>query len=133
LISFVSDTLPWSAMETGKHDEKEKGALAQQDKRPLGVSVEHLRTKFLGRWRNAGLDETTNFFEFDDIIRQASAGIICPEDGKLGAAYVHRLSGEDHVGAANYMLNFSWGYVVHITLCGNLLITKNNISHGPLV
>ena len=40
--------------------------------------------------------------------------VICPRDGKRGAAYVDTLSGEDNVGIADALLSYSWGYKVRV-------------------
>ena len=44
------------------------------------------------------------------IIRSKGAQQICPRDGKLGAAYVDSMKGEDFVGSANVMLSYCWSY-----------------------
>ncbi|CAB9526369.1 Kinesin light chain [Seminavis robusta] len=46
------------------------------------------------------------------VIRKKGAMTECPIDGHIGAAYVHCLEGEDHVGEATHMLSYSWNYSI---------------------
>ncbi len=50
-----------------------------------------------------------NLHQEPGLIRRKGMDVKCPRDGKLGAAYVDCLKGEDHVGQANVMLSYSWG------------------------
>ena len=85
----------------------------------LGVSVYHLEHVFLNQLvlqccrrrhnRTAKIYEIENLNGPPGVIRQNSAETICPLDGRKGAAYVHSLSGEDHVGEATHMLSYTWG------------------------
>lgn len=83
----------------------------------LGVSVYHLETAFLDLVKNAGFSRSAKVYEAEDlqgppgVIRSQSAGVVCPVDGRLGAAYVHCLRGEDQVGVATHMLSYTWRYV----------------------
>ncbi|CAB9518597.1 finger protein [Seminavis robusta] len=64
------------------------------------------------------LSKDSSIYEIEDlegppgVIRTKSAKTVCPIDGKMGAAYVHTLQGEDHVGEAAHMLSYSWGYSI---------------------
>lgn len=80
-----------------------------------GVSVHFLATSFLEEVESAGQTRTAKVFEVEPtVIRPRGAAMSCPRDlsGKLGAAYVDCLSGEDNVGRATQMLSYSWGYEV---------------------
>uniref|UniRef100_A0A7S3VG56 Mbre TPR repeat protein n=1 Tax=Chaetoceros debilis TaxID=122233 RepID=A0A7S3VG56_9STRA len=46
------------------------------------------------------------------IIREEGKDTICPIDGEKGAAYVHTLQGDDHVGPASIMISYTWGYSI---------------------
>merc|ERR1712166_731958 len=89
-----------------------------------GPSVHHLNTDFITNTLKA---VSNQMLEMKGIIDPAEAKIYhmvqaygkpagltatCPRDGKLGAAYVDTLSGEDNVGIANALLSYSWGYKV---------------------
>ncbi|CAB9496610.1 Kinesin light chain [Seminavis robusta] len=93
----------------------------------LGVSIHHLKHIFLEREverpkKNATtghfLSRHSSICEIEDlegppgVIRTKGATTTCPLDGKMGAAYVHCLQGEDHVGEATHMLSYSWDYTI---------------------
>jgi len=46
----------------------------------------------------------------DDILLGMTEHVICPRDGKAGAAFVDLIDGEDNVGKATHMLSYTWGY-----------------------
>ena len=88
----------------------------------LGVSVYHLEHIFLNQLvcnsplrgqkpnsRMAKIHEIEDLSGSPGVVRQYSAETICPIDGRKGSAYVHVLSGEDHVGEATHMLSYTWG------------------------
>lgn len=71
-----------------------------------------------GDGNNAGKFKNIEDKEFNEIniydvekgvIRAEGLNVKCPRDGKMGAAYVDCLEGEDHVGEANIMLSYAWG------------------------
>ena len=84
----------------------------------LGVSVHHLKNVFLENLvcnSSRALSRCSRIYEIEDlqgpdpgVIRQHSATVTCPLDGKKGASYVHCLDGVDHVGQATHMLSYSW-------------------------
>eukprot|EP00553_Chaetoceros_curvisetus_P012346 CAMPEP_0204642094 /NCGR_PEP_ID=MMETSP0717-20131115/51499_1 /ASSEMBLY_ACC=CAM_ASM_000666 /TAXON_ID=230516 /ORGANISM="Chaetoceros curvisetus" /LENGTH=566 /DNA_ID=CAMNT_0051662835 /DNA_START=48 /DNA_END=1749 /DNA_ORIENTATION=- len=83
----------------------------------LAPSVHHLATEFLeGTVKDAGFDENSTIYDIEDlrkkdecgVIRKKGLGVTCPIDGRLHAAYVHSLKGEDHVGRATFMLSYAW-------------------------
>ncbi|CAB9506002.1 Kinesin light chain [Seminavis robusta] len=82
----------------------------------LGVSVFHLEHDFLGRGsqvaRSSKIYDIENLKGPPGIIRKKGAGVVCPLDGHMGAAYVHCLEGEDHFGEATHMLSYSWDYSI---------------------
>jgi len=83
----------------------------------LAPSVFHLQTTLQERIKEAGLDETATLYQIEDlrvdtpgVIRSKGTDVLCPIDGKKGAAYVHCINGDDHVGTATHMLSYAWGY-----------------------
>ena len=84
----------------------------------LGVSVHHLQTYFMERVLAAGFSKDVKVYEIENLqgppglIRQQGTQVISPVDGKLGASYVHCFNDAKDVGAANYMLSYSWRYVI---------------------
>jgi len=101
-------------------EQKSKGSLSHLIGQHVnGVSVHYLRTILLQEVQDAGLDEdTATIYDMEDmrksthgIIRSKGAQHTCPRDGKLGAAYVDTIQGEDFVGTANVMLgSYCWSY-----------------------
>ena len=98
---------------------KSKGSLFHLIDNINGVSVHYLRNILLQEVRDAGLDEdTATIYDMEDmrksthgIIRSKGAQHTCPRDGKLGAAYVDTIQGEDFVGTANVILgSYCWSY-----------------------
>ena len=103
----------------------------------LGVSVYHLEQVFLGEVCSAN-DSTTGspltrdskIYEIENL--QGPHGVICmkgmnttcPVDRRKGAAYVHCLQGEDHVGPATHMLSYTWGYSI-----GDIVDTLSDYCH----
>jgi hypothetical protein len=63
------------------------------------------------------------------VIKNKGRNIICPRDGRLGAAYVDCLVGEDHVGQANVMISYGWGNTVN-DICAVLVkyCSENNLD-----
>ncbi|CAB9510301.1 ANK [Seminavis robusta] len=85
----------------------------------LGVSVHHLENVFMAEvTMTPCLSKKSKFYEIEDLragsgfVREKGADVICPVDGKRGAAYVHCLEGSDHVGCATHMLSWTWSYTV---------------------
>ena len=85
----------------------------------LGVSVYHLNEVFLPQIRDEGFSEATKFYEIENlsldspgIVRRRGQHLLCPFDHLPGCAYVHTISGIDHVGPATHMLSWTWGYTV---------------------
>ena len=85
----------------------------------LGVSVYHLSEHFIQNVSSTpGLTKASKFHEIEDLdketgfVRQKGESVICPLDGRMGAAYVHCLQGADHVGMATHMLSWTWVYSV---------------------
>jgi hypothetical protein len=84
----------------------------------FGISVHHLVNVFLpailanGYLASSQFLDIENFCTGDSFIRQYGATTPCPVDGRMGAAYVHTLVGEDHVGPSTAMLSWTWKYTV---------------------
>eukprot|EP00557_Chaetoceros_sp_GSL56_P001646 CAMPEP_0176503402 /NCGR_PEP_ID=MMETSP0200_2-20121128/15343_1 /TAXON_ID=947934 /ORGANISM="Chaetoceros sp., Strain GSL56" /LENGTH=762 /DNA_ID=CAMNT_0017902689 /DNA_START=2361 /DNA_END=4649 /DNA_ORIENTATION=- len=56
------------------------------------------------------LSPSPNIYDIVDcVIKEKGRNVTCPRDGRLGAAYVDCLYGEDHVGKANVMISYGWG------------------------
>ena len=103
----------------------------------LGISVYHLANDFLDEVRIKFPDsaEDTKIYEIEDlskldengIIREKSKDATCPIDGRQGAAYVHTLQGDDHVGPSSIMLSYTWGYSIGdiIDVLSNYCTTNN--------
>ena len=97
----------------------------------LGVSVHHLANDFINEVRVKFLDspEDTKIYEIEDlnklddngIVREKGKDTTCPIDGRRGAAYVHILQGNEHVGPASIMLSYTWGYTI-----GDIVDVLNN-------
>ncbi len=99
-------------IHTMKEKEKEKLGL-------LGVSVDHLQCVLMSKICQAadlhGIDLTEHSTIYDinkPVIQKLSKDTVCPIDGRMGSAYVHAIHGEDHVGSANIMLSYTWGYTI---------------------
>jgi hypothetical protein len=84
----------------------------------LGVSVFHFVNVFLPALLANGYSSSSQFLDIEDFrtsdsfIRQQGATTLCPVDGRMGAAYVHTLVGEDYVGPSTAMLSWTWKYTV---------------------
>lgn len=84
----------------------------------LAPSVHHLQTSFRDLIEESGLDPSTaTLYDIENLrsetpglIRTKGLNVTCPIDGDVGAAYVHCLEDEDHVGPASFMLSYCWGY-----------------------
>ena len=80
----------------------------------VGVSVYHLETVFLDKVKRAGLTPSSSIYDIENLkgppglIRREGLEVVCPYDGRPGAAYVHCLDGQDHAGIANFMLSYTW-------------------------
>ncbi|CAB9523937.1 Hydra magnipapillata [Seminavis robusta] len=104
------------------HSETTKQSDEQMQKLDmLGVSVFHLEHLFLQEVctstgnplsRDSKIHEIENLRGPPGVIRNKGTNTVCPIDGKEGAAYVHCLQGEDHVGEATQMLSYSWNYTI---------------------
>jgi tetratricopeptide (TPR) repeat protein len=84
-----------------------------------GVSVHYLKHDFLFEIHEAGLDQSAKIYDLEDLskeshglIRKKGERITCPRDGRIGAAYVDCIEGEDNVGPANLMLSYGWANTV---------------------
>ena len=81
-----------------------------------GVSVHWLKTSLMFEVHEAGFDKSATIYTLENlhgddlgIIRKKGANVACPRDGRLGAAYVDCLDGEDNVGKSDMMLSYTWG------------------------
>lgn len=130
--STSDETLPPCASNVSFEEEGESKIVPPEMN---GVSVHHLMTvmkdeveKFQGYDddddnksddRKKDLDKRVgtkrNIYDLEDLdkksglIRLKGESVQCPRDGRMGAAYVDCLRGDDHVGPANVMLSYTWG------------------------
>ncbi|CAB9496912.1 Polyubiquitin (Fragment) [Seminavis robusta] len=93
-------------------------ATGSNSKALLGVSVAWLKYGLLREVRESGLDESATIYDLESlheegrsIIRKKGQQVVCPLDGRIGAAYVHSLE-QDQVGPASIMLSYSWKYSI---------------------
>mmetsp|Transcript_6778 Transcript_6778/g.8574 ORF Transcript_6778/g.8574 Transcript_6778/m.8574 type:complete len:595 (-) Transcript_6778:1119-2903(-) len=89
-----------------------------------GVSVYHLQTTFLQNITQEpfNLNSSSTIYDIENLnhkntlgyIRTKSQFITDPNDGKIGSSYVDSLDENDvdHVGIANLMLSYTWGYKI---------------------
>eukprot|EP00930_Biecheleria_cincta_P038781 TRINITY_DN26651_c0_g1_i1.p1 TRINITY_DN26651_c0_g1~~TRINITY_DN26651_c0_g1_i1.p1 ORF type:complete len:824 (-),score=207.93 TRINITY_DN26651_c0_g1_i1:87-2558(-) len=77
-------------------------------------SVHHLEGKLLAIMRTAGFNRDAKVYEIEaKVIRAQGEKVVCPRDGKLGAAYIDSIgTRSEDVGLAEFMLSYSWGYQV---------------------
>lgn len=97
-----------------------------------GVSVDYLSVAFLQEVTAAGKTQSAKVYEIEaEVIRAKGQGVLCPRDGRLGAAYVDCLRNLD-AGLSAIMLSYTWGYQVgdiidgliqYCTSCGMDLAT----------
>jgi hypothetical protein len=87
--------------------------------KPNGVSVHWLQTGLMEEVKKRGLSQFSNIYEIENlsskthgVIRTKGENVICPRDGKMGAAYVDCLEGDDNVGPSNIMLSYGWRYTI---------------------
>ena len=108
-----------------------RGEAAGSDRALLGPSVHHLAgvlvpgvqeavrgiKKFRGHPDQASFDgldpaKASIWHTVHAFAKPASESTVCPRDGEMGCAYVDTLAEEDHVGLADALLSYSWGYLV---------------------
>ena len=106
--------------------------LSSEELDTLGVSVYHLEHVFLKEEVCTSMDANGTMLSSSSLIYEIEPGVIkgkgkdsiCPLDKKKGAAYVHLLEGEDHVGQATHMLSYCWEYTI-----GDIVDTLTNYCH----
>jgi len=119
------------------HIDRHSSAKSNKDELELlGVSVHHLANDFLDEvrqrknwWSFFRSAENYKIYDIEDLSKLNDNGIIrekgkdttCPIDGRQGAAYVHTLQGDEHVGPASIMLSYTWGYTI-----GDIIDVLNN-------
>lgn len=75
------------------------------------VSVHHIDTTLQEEMFVAGLSRDAKVYEIEpDVIRKKGIDVVCPRDGRPGAAYVDCLQGADEAASASFMLSYTWGY-----------------------
>lgn len=79
-----------------------------------GVSVHYIATSLLDEVGTAGFSRDASVYDIEErVIRGRGASIVCPRDGRLGAAYVDCINGPDGAGLATVMLSYCWAYKIH--------------------
>ncbi|CAE7650128.1 hypothetical protein AK812_SmicGene9561 [Symbiodinium microadriaticum] len=79
----------------------------------LAPSVHYLETGFCEELEAAGFSRASRVCELEQhVVRAKGAQVLCPRDGRLGAAFVDTLTGSDNVGHATHMLSYTWQYTV---------------------
>eukprot|EP00927_Polykrikos_kofoidii_P045830 TRINITY_DN39962_c0_g1_i1.p1 TRINITY_DN39962_c0_g1~~TRINITY_DN39962_c0_g1_i1.p1 ORF type:complete len:756 (-),score=117.75 TRINITY_DN39962_c0_g1_i1:63-2330(-) len=73
------------------------------------LSVTYLIDDFLKDMRVTG--KGTTVYDIEPRLRECSQDVICPRDGRLGAAFVD-VASDPFIGNATHMLSYSWGYSV---------------------
>ena len=64
------------------------------------------------------------------VIREKGRNVVCPRDGKLGAAYVDCVGVAQGAGMATHMLSYTWGYSVETDIVDGLKeFCKNSEPH----
>ena len=77
-----------------------------------GISPMYLLNTFLPEVLAQGLSSTSNVHEVEpQVIRGKGKHVMCPRDGKLGAAYIDCVS-NGQTGQASVMLSYTWRYPV---------------------
>ena len=98
----------------------DSSSATKQNQKIKGVSVHWLKNGFLKEVQATnGLSETSNIYEIENlssdecgVIRSKGKDVVCPRDGRMGAAYVDCLQGKDNVGQATVMLSYGWRYSI---------------------
>mmetsp|Transcript_17394 Transcript_17394/g.40623 ORF Transcript_17394/g.40623 Transcript_17394/m.40623 type:complete len:670 (-) Transcript_17394:76-2085(-) len=72
-----------------------------------------LSNGWLREVKAAGLTRRAKVYEIEPcVIRAKGQDVVCPRDGRKGAAYVDCLRGPQNAGIATFMLSYTWGYEV---------------------
>jgi len=83
---------------------------AQESLSSEAPSVHFLKCDFLADVEAGGFAPDCSVYEIEaDIIRARGSDVLCPRDGRLGAAYVDTLSSDKNVGPATHFLSYAWG------------------------
>ncbi|CAE8639821.1 unnamed protein product [Polarella glacialis] len=84
-----------------------------QESEQRALSIHYIAGEFVRQVESAGLSRISTVHDIEDrVIRGPSARTICPRDGRMGAAYVDVVRGNDNVGQATHMLSYTWRYSV---------------------
>jgi len=91
-----------------------------------GISVAYLSTAFLEQVKALGFDRSAKVYEIEPpVIRAKGKDVICPRDGKPGAAYIDCIA-EGDAGMSTHMLSYTWGYEIGDIVDGLLAFCKKN-------
>ncbi|CAK9042296.1 Hypothetical protein SCF082_LOCUS24347 [Durusdinium trenchii] len=75
------------------------------------------------------VEKQQKVYDIEPEIRKVGKEVICPRDGKLGAAYVD-VARDPHSGRATCMLSYTWGYEVH-TISNTLMTHCRRLRETP--
>ncbi|GFH49731.1 hypothetical protein CTEN210_06207 [Chaetoceros tenuissimus] len=104
-----------SVAKEERSEERIDSKTAKERSEMLGVSVYHLNHVLLPLAEDLLQRNDGNVYDINEpIIKEIGKEKICPRDGKVGAAYVDCLEGEDHVGNATFMVSYAWAYKLEI-------------------
>ncbi|CAK9095694.1 unnamed protein product [Durusdinium trenchii] len=92
----------------------------------LALSVEFLCGGMLSELQ---VEKQQKVYDIEPEIRKVGKEVICPRDGKLGAAYVD-VARDPHSGRATCMLSYTWGYEVH-TISNTLMTHCRRLRETP--
>ena len=82
------------------------------NRRIRALSVHYVTTAVLNEVLAEGLSRAACIYDMKALILRKGEGIVCPRDGKPGAAYVDCVDGHDNADRAEFMLSYTWGYEI---------------------
>lgn len=84
--------------------------VAQKSLSSRAPSVHFMKCYFRADVEAGGFAPDCSIYEIEaDVIRARGSDVLCPRDGRLGAAYVDTLCSDENVGSATHFLSYAWG------------------------
>eukprot|EP00928_Gymnodinium_smaydae_P096017 TRINITY_DN8384_c0_g1_i4.p1 TRINITY_DN8384_c0_g1~~TRINITY_DN8384_c0_g1_i4.p1 ORF type:complete len:776 (+),score=138.37 TRINITY_DN8384_c0_g1_i4:49-2328(+) len=106
---------PPHSPKTGVRSDEEQKPLTRQNTmghRLRGISVNCFVNSFVAEVLEGDLTRDATVADAEPVvIRPKGAAVVCPRDGRLGAAYVDCLDSKD-ASMSTHMLSYTWGYKV---------------------
>ena len=99
----LSSDSSFRKIDEGNHQDLESSCKRKTP--PEGVSVFWIKHNLSKKAQDHEFKVTATLQEIQSLITTLGENSVCPRDGKLGAAIVDYLEGEDYVGPANVMLS----------------------------